>query len=114
MSAFFDWDTEPVKQAILAGLAKQKVSVDPSDYEEGLDDWGDEVKISFPKYYGLEYFTDRWDVNLWDNEGVFTVTAYPIYDGEPDYSSWITCLELPFISVDPNQQADEDQYQEER
>ncbi len=114
MSAFFDWDVEPVKQAILAGLVKQGVSLDPSDYYEDLDDWGDAVKISFPQYYGLEYFTDEWDVNLWDNEGVFTVTAYPIYDGEPDYSSWITCLEVPCIYVDPNQQDDEDQYQEER
>lgn len=114
MSAFFDWDTGPVKAAILAGLTRQKVSLDPADYEEGLDDWGDAVKIDLPKYLAFEYFTKEWDVNLWDNEGVFTVTAYPIYDGEPDYSSWITCLELPFNYPDPNQREDEDQYQEER
>lgn len=101
MSAFFEWDTGPVKAAILAELARQKCSVKPDDYSEGADEWSDPCVIKLPDYVGKEFFTEEWDVNLWDNDGVFTVTAYPVYDGRIETSAWITVLEECFpVEVD--------------
>jgi hypothetical protein len=94
VSAFFNWDTAVVADAILKELAKQGRSVHPDAYEFGMDDWGDTVKINLPEMQGLEYYTDMWDVNVWDNDGVFTVTAYPMCEkGRTDCSSWITLIE---------------------
>ncbi len=95
MSAFFDWDTEPVIKAILAELKKQGRSINPDDHPMGQDSWDDVTQIDLPDYSGLEYYTDKWDVNIWDNEGVFTVTAYPIYGEMSDCSTWLTCLTQP-------------------
>jgi hypothetical protein len=95
MSAFFDWDVMPVIDAVLDGLWRQGRSVNPDDYEPGADEWADTVKINLPHMADMEYFTDEWDVNIWDNDGVFTVTAYPVYDGLTDCSSWITLLAIP-------------------
>lgn len=100
MSAFFEWNTGPVKVAILAELARQGRSIDPDDYEEGADDWGETCVISLPDYARKEFFTEEWDVNVWDNAGIFTVTAYPMYRGEGDYSSWITLLEKEMLATD--------------
>ena len=101
MSAFFDWDTEPVKAAILAELARQKCSVKADDYSEGADEWSDPCVIKLPEYAGKKDYTDEWDVNLWDDTGVFTVTAYPVYNGKTDGQRWITVLEECFpVEVD--------------
>jgi hypothetical protein len=112
MSAFFAWDTEKVKQAILAELEKQGRSIHPDAYEPGADEWGDIVRIDIPELKTREYFTPEWDVNIWDDDGRFTITAYPIYDGVTDCSSWVTCKGVYLI--DPDQREDEDQFQEER
>jgi hypothetical protein len=111
MSAFFQWDTKPVIKAILEELKKQGRSVDPKDYDLGVDDWGETVKINVPELVGDEYFTDEWDVNVHEDGDVFSVVAYPMYGGVVECSSWITCVS---VGIDPNQQADEDQYQEDR
>ena len=101
MSAFFEWDTEPVKAAILAELARQKCSVKADDYSSGVDEWSEPCVIKLPEYAGKEFFTEEWDVNLFDDDGVFTVTAYPVYDGCRETSAWITILEECFpVEVD--------------
>lgn len=114
MSAFFLWDTEPVAKAILEEFQKQGRSVDPKDYDLGVDDWGNPVKINMPELVGDEYFTDEWDVNVYEDDGVFSIVAYPVYDGVVECSAWITCKRVETQEYDPNQQADEDQYQEDR
>jgi hypothetical protein len=96
MSAFFEWDTEPVKAAILAELGRQKCSVKPDDYSEGFDQWSDPCVIKVSEHVGKEFFTEEWDVNIWDDEGTFTVTAYPVYDGERCESAWLTLIAVPF------------------
>ena len=96
MSAFFDWDTTPVRNALIAELKRQGRSINPKDYEEGEDDWGEICTIDLPEMVGKEFYTPEWDVNIWDNEGTFTVTAYPMMNGEGEYSSWITLIAVPF------------------
>lgn len=100
MSAFFLWDTGPVAKAILEEFKKQGRSVDPKDYDLGVDDWGNTVKINMPELVGDEYFTDEWDVNVYEDDGVFSIVAYPVYDGVVECSAWITCLSI-------NQKGDE-------
>jgi hypothetical protein len=76
---------EVLIEAILFELARQGHSLDPDDYDEGVDDW-QEVEVP-----GMG--AGRYDVNLYDQGGVFTVTAYPMRDGRFDYQSWIHCME---------------------
>ena len=95
MSAFFEWDTEPVVKSILAELAKQGRSINPEDHPMGQDSWDEITRIDLPDYLGLKYFTDEWDVNIWDNDGELTVTAYPVYDGVTECSAWLTCSTQP-------------------
>lgn len=96
MSAFFSWDYAPVIRALLAELKRQGRSISPSGYDLGADEWADPIKLDLPNMGHLEYFTDEWDVNMWDDDGYFTVTAYPVYGGKTDCSSWITLLKAPF------------------
>lgn len=93
MSAFFDWDCALVKKAILDQLVKDGRSINSYDYDQGADEWGDMTKISLPEFKDFDYFTEEWDVNIWDNDGKFTITAYPVYQGNTETSTWITCYE---------------------
>ena len=93
MSAFFSWDTEPVKEALLAALARKGVSLDWSDYPPDTDEWTEACVIDLPSMEGAEHYTDTWDINIWtDDNGLFTISAYPLYEMEGDYSSWITLV----------------------
>ena len=95
MSAFFEWDTDLVKVALLKKLNEDGISLDPDNY---CDDWH-ECEINVPELQGEEFYTGLWDINFYvDEEGMFSVTAYPLTvteNGEHkgDYSSWITLLE---------------------
>lgn len=93
MSAFFDWDCRLVQKTILRELVNRGRSIDPSDYEPDADEWADITTIDLPQFNGLEFYTSDWDVNIWDNDGRFTITAYPVYDGKTETSAWITCYE---------------------
>ncbi len=81
-----------IPRAILFELARQGYSLDPDDYDEGIDDW-QEVEIP-----GIG--AGRYDVNLYDRGGVFTVTAYPMREGRFDYQEWIHCLEVAATPTD--------------
>lgn len=95
MSAFFDWDTDLVKVALLKKLGEEGAIPDPGDC---CDEWY-ECEINVPELEGQEYYTRLWDVNFSvDDEGLFSITAYPLTVTEKgehvgDYSSWITLLE---------------------
>lgn len=93
MSSFFDWDCEHVRKTILQELVKQGRSIDPSDYESGSDEWGEITTIDLPQFSNLEFYTKNWDINIWDNDGRFTITAYPVYEDKTETSAWITCYE---------------------
>ena len=97
---FFAWDIEPVRVALLAELLRRGVSVDPDDYHEGVDEWGDILKISLPEYNEKPSYTNEWDINFYDRGGVFTVTAYPVYRGEGFYQAWITLVEESMLVTD--------------
>lgn len=95
MSAFFEWDTDLVKVALLKKLQEDGVSLDSDDY---CDEW-QECEINVPELQGEEFYTGLWDINFCvDDDGMFSITAYPLTVAENgehkgDYSSWITLLE---------------------
>ena len=100
MSAFFDWDTEPVKQALLEKIKQAgypRKSRESLLVEEGSE-WN-RIVIDLKGFDEKEFYTDTWDVEfcgeeLMDGSLVYTLCAYAIYedeDGEDEgsYSSWI-------------------------
>jgi hypothetical protein len=100
MSAFFSWDTEPVKLALLDEISRRGYPYsnvrDPQSYEES--EWL-MLSIKLDGYGDQEYYTDTWDIEFWkeeqmDGSVLYRITAYPMYDMgheyEGHYSSWIT------------------------
>lgn len=100
MSAFFNWDTEPVKQALLKEI---KQAGYPRKSRESLlveeDSEWNRIVINLKGFDKEEFYTDTWDVEfcgeeLMDGSLVYTIRAFAIYedeDGEDEgsYSSWI-------------------------
>jgi hypothetical protein len=99
MSAFFNWDTEPVKQAL---LEKIKQAGYPRNTRDSLLEEGEEwnrIVIDLKGFEGKEFYTDTWDVEFcgeerMDGSLVYTICAYAIYldelgEDEGWYSSWI-------------------------
>jgi hypothetical protein len=100
MSAFFNWDTEPVKLALLNEINRS--GYPQSDVRDPKSDRESEwlmLSIKMDGYGDKEYYTDTWDIEFWkeeqmDSSVVYKITAYPMYDMgheyESHYSSWIT------------------------
>ena len=100
MSAFFDWDTEPVKRALLDEISRRGYPHsnvrDPKSDEES--EWL-MLSIKVDGYSDQEHYTDTWDIEFWKEEQmdgsiVYRITAYPMYGGDGNYdghySSWLT------------------------
>jgi hypothetical protein len=102
MSAFFDWDIEPVKQALLKEIKQAgypRKSRESLLVEEGSE-WN-RIVIDLKGFDEKEFYTDTWDVEfcgeeLMDGSLVYTIRAHAIYedeDGEDEaegsYSAWI-------------------------
>jgi hypothetical protein len=92
---------ETIRRAILCELSRHGFSLDPDDHEPGIDDW-QEVII-----FDDDGRPTHWDANVYDRDGTFTVTAYPLYfverarengiatgEWKGKYEKWITCLEI--------------------
>jgi hypothetical protein len=100
MSAFFDWDTEPVKMALLDEISRR--GYPHSDVRDPNDDQESEwvmLSIKLDGYADEEHYTDTWDVEFWKEEQMdgsimYRITAYPMYGGDGNYgghySSWLT------------------------
>jgi hypothetical protein len=101
MSAFFDWDIEPVKQALLEKIKQAGYPRNARDsllVEEG-GEWN-RIVIDLKGFEGEEFYTDTWDVEFcgeeqMDGSLIYTIRAYAIYvdeagEDEGSYSSWIT------------------------
>ena len=100
MSAFFDWDTEPVKLALLDEISRR--GYPHSDVRDPDDDQESEwvmLSIKLDGYADEEHYTDTWDVEFWKEEQMdgsimYRITAYPMYGGDGNYdghySSWLT------------------------
>jgi hypothetical protein len=100
MSAFFNWDIEPVKQALLKEI---KQAGYPRKSRESLvveeDSEWNRIVIDLKGFDEKEFYTNTWDVEfcgeeLMDGSFVYTIRAFAIYedeDGEDEgsYSSWI-------------------------
>ena len=101
MSAFFDWDTEPVKQALLDEIKrKQLPTANVSDLECIQESEWNMVTIELDGYSDKEYYTNTWFVEFWkedqiDDSVLYRITAYPMYPNdtgefEGEYCTWIT------------------------
>jgi hypothetical protein len=97
MSAFFDWNTEPVKQALLDEIKrKQLPRATVSNLECIQESEWNMVTIKLDEYSDKEYYTDTWDVEFWKEEQMdgsilYRITAYPLYAEETGYHcTWIT------------------------
>ena len=100
MSAFFSWDTEPVKLALLNEISSRGYPY--SDVRDPQSDRESEwlmLSIKLDGYSDQEYYTNTWDIEFWKEEQmdgsiVYRITAYPMYEEggghEGHYSSWIT------------------------
>lgn len=100
MRAFFSWDTEPVKLALLDEISRR--GYPHSDMRDPNSDEESEwlmLSIKLDGYEDQENYTDTWDIEFWTEEQmdgsiVYRITAYPMYvmgdEYEGYYSSWIT------------------------
>jgi hypothetical protein len=104
MSAFFDWDIQPVKQALLDEINRKRLPTeDISNLACGQESEWNMVTIKLDEYSDKEYYTNTWDVEFYHEEQgngstLYSITAYPMYADdqgcfESAYCTWITLHE---------------------